>query len=76
VLQGEVTYEGYISGEGVKLEIVRKDGSMVTLLAQSGLAVAVMVGDIMQWRAGANSPLKAFEVCFPPYAEGRYETVE
>ncbi len=29
----------------------------------------------MQWQADPNSPLEAYEICYPPYQDGRYENL-
>lgn len=76
VLVGEKTIEGYISGKG-KLVIKRVGGKEeiyeVGGKSESKLEVTVNVGDSMQWQAAAESYLTAYEICFPPYKEGRYE---
>lgn len=77
VLQGERTIEGYVSGEG-QLNILR-DGSWKTYLVrddiQGKLPVNVNIGDLMQWHAVGSSRLVAYEVCIPPYQDGRYENL-
>lgn len=75
VLKGERTIEGYISGNG-KLTITKTDGSKVEYPATGKeLIVAVRIGELMQWQAAADSELVAYEICFPPYADGRYENL-
>ena len=34
------------------------------------------IGEIMQWQADKDSPLVAYEICIPPYEDGRYENIE
>ena len=79
VLQGEKTIEGYVSGKG-KLNITRsnneKESFEVNENLKKPLSVTVMVGDLMQWHADKDSNLVAYEVCFPPYKDGRFENIE
>ncbi len=76
VLQGEKTIEGYISGKG-KLIVTRKDGTKESHNADGKPLVVLMeIGDMMQWQATEDSELIAYEVCFPPYEEGRFENIE
>lgn len=35
--------------------------------------ITVNIGDVMQWEAAPDSSLVAYEICYPPYEEGRYE---
>jgi hypothetical protein len=75
VLKGERTIEGYISGNG-KLTITKTDGSKVEYPATGKeLIVTVRIGELMQWQAAADSELVAYEICFPPYTDGRYENL-
>jgi hypothetical protein len=30
----------------------------------------------MRWEADPKSNLKAYEICFPPYEDGRYENIK
>lgn len=79
VLQGVRTIEGYISGEG-QLAITRKNGRYEVYQVNDRiiekLSIDVNVGDLMQWKAAVNSGLVAYEICIPPYQDGRYENVE
>lgn len=78
VLQGDRTIEGYLSGKG-KLVITKPDKTKVEYpvseSTQKPFTVTVAVGEIMQWKADEDSPLVAYEICFPPYADGRYENL-
>lgn len=38
--------------------------------------LVLMVGDTMQWEAVSDSDLVFAEVCYPPYAEGRFEVLD
>lgn len=78
VLQGTRTVEGHLSGEG-QLTITRIEGNKEVYLfddrTQKKLSVDVHIGDLMQWQAIGSSRLIAYEICFPPYQDGRYENI-
>ncbi len=78
VLKGDKTIEGYVSGKGV-LTIIKIDGSQVVYPVgdtdKNQFSVTVNIGETMQWTADKNSSLVAYEICFPPYEEGRYENI-
>lgn len=79
VLGGTKTIEGYISGAG-KITINRVGGSTEVITVEDKpneyLSIIVDVGDTMQWEAEANSSLVVFEVCYPPYSDGRFQNLE
>lgn len=75
VLTGDLTIEGYLDGEGT-LTITHTDGTQSLFELDpslEGFCFSVEVGELMQYQAAKNSHLKVFEVCFPPYADGRFE---
>lgn len=78
VLKGERTVEGYVSGSG-RLEITRKNGKTemyrVGGKSPKDFHINVEVGDFMRWFASPNATLVAYEICFPPYQDGRYENI-
>jgi len=79
VLKGKKTIEGYISGKG-KLTITRQNGLEeiyeVDDSRKTNFKIDVGIGDIMQWQADPGYNLIAFEICVPPYKDGRYENLE
>jgi len=77
VLSGDKTIEGHISGNG-KLVISRSEGKVEEYEVDNvtHLDVTVMIGDTMQWVANPNSNLTVYEVCYPPYVDGRYKNLE
>ena len=79
VLSGDRTIEGYISGKGT-LVITGRDGQVETFEADDSKhmhpVVTVMIGEIMQWHADPHTELQAYEICYPPYVDGRYKNVE
>lgn len=73
VLGGDLTIEGHISGLG-SLLVARVNGNReVYNYASSGpyRPVQVDIGDTMRWTA--EEDLVFYEVCEPPYAEGRFQ---
>ena len=75
VLDGDKTVEGYIYGRG-ELRIARKNGKKEVYRADKGpIHVFVKIGDIMQWKADSDSTLIAYEICYPPYSDGRYRNL-
>lgn len=79
VLKGKRTVEGHVSGRG-KLIITRADGEEEVYPVYDDIKkkfqIDVGIGDTMQWQADENSELVAFEMCIPPYENGRYENLE
>jgi len=78
VLKGDRTIEGSISGSG-KLTVIKSNGKRVIFKTEKEpkrpIVVNIGIGDVMQWEADKESTLVAFEICFPPYKEGRYENL-
>jgi len=74
VLKGERTIEGYISGKG-NLEVVGRGGEKKAYTGKKELAVEVKIGETMQWQAAPDSDLEVYEICFPPYENGRFENL-
>ncbi|MBU2592131.1 hypothetical protein KKD61_01560 [Patescibacteria group bacterium] len=79
VLKGDRTVEGYLSGKG-KLTITKPDGKQqiyeVNEELKEPIVVTVAIGELMQWEADTSSNLKVYEICFPPYEDGRYENIK
>lgn len=79
VLKGDRTIEGYVSGKG-KLTITKTDGKQEVYTlgeeTKEPFSVTVGIGELMQWEADKEFSLVAYEVCFPPYEEGRYEDIK
>lgn len=78
VLEGEKTIEGYLSGKG-KLTVTKPDGSQEIFVAngmdENPIIIIVNIGETMQWEAEPDSDLTAFELCIPPYKDGRFENI-
>lgn len=78
VLKGTRTIEGHVSGKG-KLVIIKPDDTQkeysVSDDSTTPFLVSVSIGDRMQWQAETESPLVAYEICFPPYEDGRFENL-
>lgn len=79
VLKGNRTTEGYVSGRGI-LTITKSGGKREIYIVgrepQKPFSIKVDIGELMQWEADENSDLVAYEVCFPPYEDGRYQNIE
>lgn len=77
VLLGDKTIEGYVSGVG-SLEITRASGSQEIYhfdAIKKSFTIEVLIGDTMQWIAGPEAVLLIYEICFPPYIEGRFRNL-
>lgn len=78
VLQGERTVEGHVSGTG-RLTITNSEGQkrvyQFDKATKQASPVTVAIGEQMQWEAAADSDLVAYEICFPPYQDGRFENI-
>lgn len=78
VLKGDKTIEGYVSGRG-KLTITKPDGNQeihtIDEHSQKPFSTSVGIGELMQWEADGDSELVAYEVCTPPYEDGRFENI-
>ena len=74
ILKGEKTIEGYVQGAG-KLIVRRSNGEAVEyVFPNKQKEIELHIGDTMQWCAG-DSGLIFYEVCYPPYEDGRYENL-
>lgn len=74
VLKGSKTIEGYILGDG-ELVIQGTNGIKTYKMNGEKFDVEVNIGETMQWKASQNSNLKIYEICYPPYKEGRFENI-
>lgn len=77
ILKGNKTIEGFLEGFGV-LSITNTDNSVETYSLNNenkGKEVAVAVGQLMQWYANSDKDLVFYEVCEPPYEDGRFENI-
>lgn len=79
VLDGQKTIEGFYTGKGT-LTITKRNGEkeVFNVNDESGkeFSKEVEIGEIMQWQAASDSNLVVYEVCYPPYQDGRYENLE
>lgn len=77
ILQGNKTIEGLMEGKGT-LVVQSEDGTTVTHKLDTTSAdkeVEVRVGQIMQWTAPNDTDLVFYEICDPPYKDGRFENL-
>ena len=77
VLLGSQTLEKFISGAGM-VTLKRVEGGLERYIFPNAITdtLVLMVGDTMQWEAVSDSDLVFAEVCYPPYAEGRFEVLD
>jgi hypothetical protein len=79
ILKGTKTIEGYMSGNGA-LTVTAKDGQRKTYTFTEGsdskpdTEIEIHIGELMQW--SAETDLTFYEICEPPYEDGRFENVE
>lgn len=69
VLQGKRTVEGYLNGQGFFIHNESK------YQVETETKFTLTIGDTMQWQAGDTS-LQCYEICYPPYTDGRFENLE
>lgn len=83
VVSGTKTLEGYVSGAG-KLCIAGIQGATtIHTFGQPNIQktetttkeIEIVVGDIVQWRADPLLPLTFYEICEPPYEDGRFRVL-
>lgn len=78
ILKGDKTVEGYVSGKG-KLVIISADGIQTEYSVGHGepapFSLNVGASETMQWFADPDSDLITYEICYPPYEEGRFENL-
>ena len=74
VLLGDKTVEGLYSGKGT-LTVCSDDNSTTrySLSGSDSDEIVVKVGQTMQWYADGDTDLVFYEICEPPYADGRFE---
>jgi len=78
VLKGDKTIEGHLSGKG-RLVVTQADGAKNSYAVDDRLkepfSITVQIGEQMQWIAEEETALITYEICFPPYEDGRYENI-
>ena len=77
VLHGTSTIEGHLEGKGT-LVITDEDDKATIYQFDEGApsnGVEVPIGQTMQWSADPESDLTFYEICTPPYEDGRFENL-
>jgi hypothetical protein len=78
VLLGDNTLEGYLSGKG-SLSVTSIDGNTEKLIVDENTKLPftkeVKIGEKMQWKADKEVGLTVYEICYPPYQDGRYQNL-
>lgn len=74
VVKGEKTIEGYLGGQG-SLAVTRPDNTQVVVSYPGNVEpeTSVAANDTMQW--SAITDLTFYEICWPPYEDGRFENL-
>lgn len=75
VLKGDQTVEIYADGAG-RLSVLSREGVEEAYIFTQGdlhQGQVVQVGEKMQWIADDDHDLTFYEVCTPPYQDGRFE---
>jgi len=49
------------------------ESSSIGSPGKPGVYLRIKIGEIMQWVAGGDFDLEVYEICYPPYREGRFE---
>jgi hypothetical protein len=78
ILKGDKTIEGFVDGHGI-LTVSSADSTPKIHNFSAGndnSAVVVEVGETMQWYANGNTDLTFYELCEPPYEDGRFENLK
>jgi hypothetical protein len=66
ILKGDRIIEGLISGKGLFIKNGKEE------IVKSKEIFEVDIGDTMQWKAGEVG-LQFYEICYPPYQDGRFK---
>ena len=73
VIAGKKTIERFESGKGT-LTVTLSNGNYKKYNFPGNLEeVEVHIGDTMQWKA--EEDLVFFEICWPPYTDGRFQNI-
>ena len=76
ILKGDKTIEGFVDGEGtLTIQKINGDNQSHTFSKSDSGELEVSVGEIMQWHADGDTDLTFYEICWPPYEDGRFENL-
>lgn len=75
VLKGEKTIEGRVSGSATL--VVKSTNGEVKKYSYPDTKepTVVQIGEIVQWHADNGQDLVFYEICYPPYQDGRFENL-
>lgn len=77
ILLGTKTIEGYVEGTGALVVMSGDERHTYDFgPGKPNTQVIVGIGDIMQWYADNDDNLVFYEICEPPYEDGRFENIE
>lgn len=70
--KGDATIEGYLKGNCTLY--VSTNGNVSKFVCSDGteLEMVIRKGSVMQWKNNSDLPAEVYEICFPPYQDGRY----
>ncbi len=76
VLKGNKTVEGFLEGRGrLVVNSGKNKESYEFDNASKPKEIIVEVDQIMQWTASGETDLVFYEICEPPYEDGRFENL-
>jgi hypothetical protein len=75
ILTGEKTVEGYLDGHAT-LTVTHMDNtqSVISYPGNANQEISVAINETMQWLA--DSDLTFYEICWPPYEDGRFKNLD
>lgn len=82
VQDGDITIEGFVEGNGSLIILRNGEISKIEIYTTikykelMSKGIELKVGDIVQWQANLESDLVAYEICYPPFQEGRFRNLE
>ena len=78
ILKGESTTEGFLEGKATLTVTPPEGESQIHYFSSPsdvGKEVVVAIGQTMQWAASKEAGLVFYEICEPPYEDGRFENL-
>ncbi len=74
ILKGDQTIEGCLSGSA-NLTRIDQDGEFVHTYTSESETIELQIGEIVQWEVLGEEPFVFYEICYPPYQDGRYKNL-
>ena len=74
ILTGDKTIEGYVSGSGyLVVDTGTSNQKKFEVKADCAFEITLNINQTMQWFS--TSDLVIYEICYPRYTDGRFETI-